>query len=137
MGSSQTILVIDDELGARTALQAILEGQHSVKLYSRGSEAIDFVRGNPNAAHAAFVDFTMPEMDGAAVCRSFTAIDPTLSLIGITGNVAADFQVPLFATIEKRGTPVGKVRETAAKAVAATCKNRQLRDQAPDIRPSI
>ena len=129
MGSSQTILVIDDELGARSALQAILEGQYSVKLYSRGSEAIDFVRGNPDVAHAAFVDFTMPEMDGGTVCRLLTSLDPTLSLIGITGNVAADFQVPLFATIEKRGTAVGQVRETAAQAVAATGKNRQARDR--------
>ncbi len=135
MGSSRTILVIDDELGARSALQAILEGQHSVKLFARGSEALDFVRGNPDAAHAAFVDFTMPEMDGATVCRLLTSADPTLSLIGITGNVAADFQVPLFATIEKRGTAVGRVRETAAQAVAATCKKRQVRDQAPNFRP--
>ena len=136
MGSSQTILVIDDELGARSALQAILEGQHSVKLFSRGSDAIDFVRDNPDEAHVAFVDFTMPAMDGATVCRILTSVDPTLSLIGITGNVAANFQVPLFATIEKRGTAVGRVRETAAQAAAATCKNRQLRDQASADRPS-
>ena len=129
MGSPQTILIIDDEIGARSALQAILEGQHSVKLFSRGSEAIDFVRGNPDVAHAAFVDFTMPEMGGAAVCRSLSTVDSTLSLIGISGNVAADFEVPLFATIEKRGTAVGHVRETAAQAVATTCKKRQLRDR--------
>ena len=130
MGSSQTILIIDDELGARSALQAILEGQHSVKLFSRGSEAIDFVRGNPDVAHAAFVDFAMPEMSGDTVCQLLTSVDAMLSLIGITGTVAADFKVPLFASIEKRGSEVGKVRETAALAVAATCKSRQLRDQA-------
>lgn len=128
MGSPQTILIIDDELGARSALQAILEGQHSVKLFSRGSEAIDFVRVNPDGAHAAFVDFTMPEMDGASVCQLLTSVDSTLSLIGITGNVAADFKVPLFASIEKRGTAVAKVREMAANAVAATCESRRLRD---------
>jgi len=130
MGTSQTILIIDDELGARSALQAILEGQHSVKLFSRGSEAIDFVRCNPDVAHAAFVDFAMPEMSGATVCQLLTSVDATLSLIGITGTVAADFKVPLFASIEKRGTAVAKVRETAALAVAATCKSRQVRDQA-------
>lgn len=131
MGSPHTILIIDDELGARSALQAILEGQHSVKLFSRGNDAVEFVRNHPDAAHAAFVDFTMPEMNGATVCRLLTSVDSTLSLIGITGNVAADFEVPLFASIEKRGTAVGKVRETAALAIAATCKNRQLRDGAP------
>lgn len=129
MGSPHTILIIDDELGARSALQAMLEGQHAVKLFSRGSEAIDFVRGNPDATHAAFVDFTMPEMDGAAVCRLLTSVDSTLSLIGITGNVAADFEAPLFASIEKRGAAVGKIRETAAQAIAATCESRQLRDR--------
>lgn len=131
MGSPYTILIVDDELGARSALQAILEGQHSVKLFSRGSEAVEFVRNHPDAAHAVFVDFTMPEMSGAMVCRSLTSVDSTLSLIGISGNVAADFEVPLFASIEKRGAAVGKVRETAALAVAATCKSRQLRDAAP------
>jgi CheY-like chemotaxis protein len=131
MGSPQTILVVDDELGARAALQAILEGEHPLKLFSRGAEAIEFVRQNRDVAHAAFVDFTMPEMNGAEVCRMLASVDPTLSLIGITGNVAADFQVPLFATIEKRGAAVGKVRETAAQAVAATCKSRQLRDARP------
>src|SRR3954465_9058291 len=120
MGSSQTILIIDDELGARSALQVILEGQHAVKLFSRGSEAIDFVRGNPDVAYAAFVDFTMPEMDGATVCRLLTSIDPTLSLIGISGNLSSVFEVPFCAAIEKRGTAVGRVRETAALAVAAT-----------------
>mgnify|MGYP001544206940 CR=1 FL=1 len=128
MGSLRTILVIDDELGARSALQAILDGRYSVKLFSRGADAIEYLRENPDAAHAAFVDFTMPEMDGATVCRSLALIDPTLSLIGITGNVAADFQVPLFATIEKRGT-VDRVRDAAAQAVEATCKNRQGRDR--------
>jgi len=134
MAYSHKILVVDDEFGARSALQAILEGQYSVTLFSRGSEAVDFVRDNPNAAHAAFVDFTMPEMDGATVCRLLTMVDPTLSLIGITGNAAADFQVPLFATIEKRGAGIGKVRETADQAVAMTCKNRGLRDQATNVR---
>jgi CheY-like chemotaxis protein len=129
MGSSRTILVIDDELGARSALQAILEGEYFVKLFSGGSEAINFVQGNPDAAHAAFVDFTMPDMDGATVCRLLTSADSTLSLIGITGNVGADFQIPLFATIEKRGTAVARVREAAAQAVAATSKKRQARDK--------
>ena len=81
-------------------------------------------------SHAAFVDFAMPEMSGDTVCQLLTSVDATLSLIGITGTVAADFKVPLFASIEKRGSEVGKVRETAALAVAATCKSRQLRDQA-------
>jgi DNA-binding NtrC family response regulator len=127
MGSLRIILVIDDELGARSALQAILEGRHSVKLFSRGADAIEYVRENPEAAHAAFVDFTMPEMDGPTVCRSLASIDPTLALIGITGNAAADFQVPLFATIEKRGT-VERVRDAATQAVEATSKNRERRD---------
>ena len=131
MGSPYTILIVDDELGARSALQAMLEGQHLVRLFSRGSDAVEFVRSNPDAVHAAFVDFTMPEMNGATVCRLLSSVDSTLSLIGITGNVAADFEVPLFTSIEKRGTAVGKVRETAASAVAATCKSRQLRDGAP------
>jgi CheY-like chemotaxis protein len=134
MGSPQTILVVDDERGARSALQAILEGQHTVKLFSRGSEAIDFVRANPDTAQAAFVDFSMPEMDGPTVCRLLNSADPTLSLIGITGNLGADFQVPLFAKIEKRGTAVQNVRQTAAEAVAATCKSRQLRERARDGR---
>ncbi len=128
MGSSRIILIIDDELGARSALQAILERQYSVKLYARGGEAVDFVRLHRDAAHAAFVDFTMPELDGAAVCRLLSSADPSLSLIGISGNVAADFQVSLFATIEKRGTAIERVRETAAQAVAATCQNREVRD---------
>ncbi len=130
MGSPHTVLIVDDELGARSALQAILEGQHLVKLFSRGSDALEFVRNHPDEVHAAFVDFTMPEMSGATVCRLLSSVDSTLSLIGITGNVAADFGVPLFASIEKRGTAVAKVRETAALAVAATCKSRQLRDGA-------
>jgi DNA-binding NtrC family response regulator len=127
MGSLRTILVIDDELGARSALQAILEGRHWVKLFSRGADALEYVRENPDAAHAAFVDFTMPEMDGATVCRSLALVDPTLSLIGITGNVAADFKIPLFATVEKRGA-VKRVRDAAAQAVEATAKNRESRD---------
>lgn len=127
MNSPATILVIDDELGARAALQAILECRHSVRLFSQGSKAIEFVRKNPDAAHAAFVDFSMPEMNGANVCRALALLDPTLALIGITGNVSADFEVPLFATIEKRGT-VDRVRDAAAQAVEATFGNRRSRD---------
>ena len=135
MGARTTILVIDDEFGARSALQAILEGSHSVTLFSHGTDAIEYVRANPDATHAAFVDLSMPEMDGAAVCRSLASVDPTLSLIGISGNVSADFQVPLFATIEKRGK-VDRVREAAAQAVQATFANRQRRDHRTSDSPN-
>lgn len=123
-----TVVVIDDEFGARSALEAILGGQYSVKLFARGTEAINFLRSGRDLADVVFIDYTMPDLDGPTVCRSITLIDPTLSLIGITGNVGADFCMPLFAVIEKRGTAVEKVREIASKAVALTCCSRQKRD---------
>lgn len=119
--------MIDDEVGARSALRAILEGRYSVLLFARGEEAADFVRNAPGRAEAAFVDFTMPGMDGAAVCRLLATLDPSLALIGITGTAVADFKVPLFSTIHKRGVAIDAIRETAASAVTATSNARQVR----------
>jgi len=112
-----SILVVDDESGPRAALKAILEPEFAVRAFSGGSEALNYVQAHPGEIHAAFVDFSMPEMDGKQVCDSLSEIDETMRLVGFTGHDSADFGSRIFALLKKRGVSPQQIREIAWNAV--------------------
>ena len=118
MCSKKMVLVIDDADGARRVLKAMLEPAFTVVPLEDGPSAMTYARSGE--VYAAFVDYAMPVMDGCAVCEELKAIDPTISLIGLSANEHADFGQPLFAFIHKDRTSKNEVVDIAARAVTAS-----------------
>lgn len=125
MESKQTVLVIDDENGPRRALKAILEDYFNVATFEDGSSAIAFAKSKPEEVHAAFVDHAMPKMNGSEVCVQLKAINPTISLIGFSGNENADFECELFAFLTKKGANKEQVLKVARSAADLSTRLRQ------------
>ncbi len=111
------VLVIDDAEGARRVLKTMLEDTFTVVALEDGPSAMPYARSGQ--VHAAFVDYAMPGMNGSTVCAQLQAIDPTISLIGITANEHADFEHPLFAFVHKNRTSQAELVALAARAVSA------------------
>ena len=121
----QTIMVVDDETAVRCSLKAILERRFSVVTCAGGPEAIKFASDHPRQVYAAFVDYGMPAMDGNLVCAALRELDPTIALVGFSGNENAPFQGPLVATLSKRRLSAKHVLELAVTAVRAAAHLRK------------
>jgi PAS domain S-box-containing protein len=64
------ILVVDDDEHVRDALSEILEAYgHKADRAASGYEALELLRSDENVYSVAFVDLSMPDMDGLAVAR--------------------------------------------------------------------
>ena len=77
----QTILVIDDELGAIEVLVAALEDEgYRVLSAANGRHGLESLAVNP--VDLVIVDFMMPLLDGAAMCTAMKA-NPALAHLPI------------------------------------------------------
>src|SRR5690606_2132094 len=93
------------------------QDQFVVVVCPDGPTAIKFTTAHPGTVYAAFVDFTMPVMDGDQVCSALRALDATISLVGFSGNDCPAFTGPLFANFLKRHVTPESVLTLATKAV--------------------
>ena len=73
------ILVVDDEQGARDALQIILEDDYEVATAASGHDAIVYCKGS--YYDLVFLDVAMPEIDGIETLKILRSLDePTWRL---------------------------------------------------------
>ncbi len=70
---TQTVLVVDDIRENADLLEAILSAEYTIKIASRGSEALEIARAT--VPDLILLDIMMPEMDGYEVCIALKA-DP-------------------------------------------------------------
>ena len=82
MGIKPTILVVDDELGARESLEIILEDEYQVLSVGGGQEALDAIKRVP--VNLILLDVNMPDMDGLAVLRKIKQLDEEMDVIMIS-----------------------------------------------------
>jgi PAS domain S-box-containing protein len=85
----ECILVVDDDAGARSALEALLRAEGFVTVTAAdGEAALAEARRAPPAA--VLTDLQMPVMDGVELCQRLHQIDPSLPVIIMTAH--ADMQ---------------------------------------------
>jgi signal transduction histidine kinase len=84
MDGRPRVLVVDDELGVRESLRAILEGDYDVRLASSGDEALGVLGREP--VDVVTVDLRMPGLGGLAVLERIKQRDPDIEVLIITGN---------------------------------------------------
>jgi len=77
-----TILVVDDEAGARESLEVILEDDYQVVSAASGKEALEVFRRTP--IDLILLDVNMPEMDGLAVLRKIKEQEEEIDVIMVS-----------------------------------------------------
>jgi DNA-binding response OmpR family regulator len=78
------VLVVDDDPATVELLQEFLIAKgYEVLTAHDGAEALRTVK--EERPHLILLDITMPKMDGLEVLRQVKAIDPTVSVIMVTG----------------------------------------------------
>jgi DNA-binding NtrC family response regulator len=82
------ILVVDDEQGARDALQVILEDDYDVTTASGGLEAIEFCQ--ESNYDLVFLDVAMPEVDGIKTLRRLRSLDEPMDVVMISASDKAE-----------------------------------------------
>jgi signal transduction histidine kinase len=85
------VLVVDDEMGVRESLRAILQSECEVLTASSGQEALKLVTKEP--VDIMTLDLKMPGLDGIQVLERAKQLDPDLEVLIITGYGSLDTAV--------------------------------------------
>ena len=83
MSKPATILVVDDEIGPRESLRAVLKPEYTVLIATDGEQAITKLEETP--IDVVLLDLRMPGMSGIAVLERVKAFNPDIEVILITG----------------------------------------------------
>ena len=84
----ETILVVDDELGPRESLCAVLAQDYRVLTATEGKEALQILA--EAAVDLVLLDLRMPGLPGIKVLEHIKGIDPDIEVIILTGYAAYD-----------------------------------------------
>jgi len=82
MEIKRTILIVDDELGARESLGVILEDEYQVISVASGKEALEVLRKEP--VDLVLLDVNMPEMDGIEVLKKVKTLDDEIDVVMVS-----------------------------------------------------
>ena len=83
MAEQSTVLVVDDEIGPRESLRAILKPDYQVLVASEGEQAVRLVEQQP--VDVVLLDLRMPGLSGIQVLEKIKALNPAIEVIVVTG----------------------------------------------------
>ncbi|MGE0681234.1 MAG: response regulator [Candidatus Binatia bacterium] len=83
MSKPSTVLIVDDEIGPRESLRAILKPEHQILVATTGEQAIKMVEESP--VDVVLLDLRMPGISGMCVLERIKELNPTIEVILITG----------------------------------------------------
>jgi DNA-binding NtrC family response regulator len=78
-----TVLVVDDEIGPRESIRAILKPEYKVLVATEGEQAVRLVTDSP--VDVVLLDLRMPGVSGIRVLERIKEINPDVEVILITG----------------------------------------------------
>jgi len=139
MTEQSTVLVVDDEIGPRESLRAILKPDYQVLVATEGEQAVHVVEQQP--VDVVLLDLRMPGLSGMQVLEKIKSIDPSIEVIVVTGYASYEtvleglrlhafdyipkpFNIPHLREIVKRATTQRQVCQQRAKEMA----EQQLHD---------
>ena len=83
------ILIVDDDPGVRKYLEEVMDKMgHSVVSFENGYDAIDYVK--EHGVSLAYIDVTLPGIDGFQTLKKIREIDPKVSGVMISGDAVDD-----------------------------------------------
>jgi len=87
-----TVLIADDEPGARTTLEIILaDSGYRAETALTGEQALARARAGP--LDAALVDVSLPDLSGTEVLTALKKLDPDMVVIMVTGQASLESSV--------------------------------------------
>ncbi len=133
MAELSTILVVDDEIGPRESLRAVLKPDYQVLVATEGEQAVHLVEQQP--VDVVLLDLRMPGLSGMQVLEKIKAIDPSIEVIVVTGYASYEtvleglrlhafdyipkpFNIPHLREIVKRAATQRQVCQQRAKEMA-------------------
>ncbi|MBI3798475.1 MAG: response regulator [Deltaproteobacteria bacterium] len=139
MTEQSTVLVVDDEIGPRESLRAILKPDYQVLVATEGEQAVHVVEQQP--VDVVLLDLRMPGLSGMQVLEKIKSIDPSIEVIVVTGYASYEtvleglrlhafdyipkpFNIPHLREIVKRATTQRQICQQRAKEMA----EQQLHD---------
>lgn len=81
--SAHTVLVVDDELGPRQAIEMILQRRYNVLTCEDPEEAMSII--SSGKVDIVMLDIKMPKIDGLQLLKSMKSIAPDIQVVLITG----------------------------------------------------
>jgi CheY-like chemotaxis protein len=76
------VLVVDDELGARSAVSRFVSGMgYPVRSCRGGKDALGYLKRHPTEVRLLLTDVTMPGMDGGELAERALAVVPKLKIV--------------------------------------------------------
>ena len=123
------VLVVDDEMGVRESLRAILQSDCEILTASTGDQALDIVAREP--IDIMTLDLRMPGLGGIGVLERAKQVDPDIEVLIITGYGSLDTAVQglrlrAFDYIAKPFDTV-QVRRLVSRAVARRAAVRRMK----------
>ena len=102
--SRPTVLVVDDEIGARTTIINFLNGRFDCEFREAGDgkEAVEYVKSNP--CDVIILDIRMPKKGGMSVIREAKIINPGVDILIVSAWVSdfdADVKTPTRAPVTR------------------------------------
>jgi len=120
MSLQPTVLVVEDQLGPRESLRAILQPDYRVLIAIEGTEALHMVGHEP--VDVVLLDLRLPGLSGIEVMEKIKTIKPSIEVIVVTSyaSVEAELAVQCLHAFEYIPKPfnVSYLRETVKRAVA-------------------
>ena len=83
MSKPSAVLVVDDEIGPRESLRAILKPEYTVLIATEGEQALKMVE--ETSIDVVLLDLRMPGISGISVLERIKAFNPDIEVILITG----------------------------------------------------
>lgn len=132
MSEPSTVLVVDDEIGPRESLRAILKPEYQVLVATEGEQAIQMVEKVP--VDVVLLDLRMPGVSGIRVLERVKANHPDIEVILITGyasyeTVLEALRLHAFDYIPKPFN-IPQLRDLVRRAV--TRRQSYLQKSVPD-----
>jgi two-component system response regulator PilR (NtrC family) len=120
MPPQPTVLVVEDQLGPRESLRAILQSDYRILLAEEGEQALHFVTHEP--VDVVLLDLRLPGLSGIQVMEKIKALRPSIEVIVVTSYASAETELAVqrlraFEYIPKPFN-VSYLRETVKRAVA-------------------
>jgi signal transduction histidine kinase len=123
------VLVVDDEMGVRESLRAILQTDCEILTASSGDQALDIVAKEP--IDIMTLDLKMPGLGGIGVLERTKQVDPDIEVLIITGYGSLDTAVQglRLRAFDYLAKPfdTAQVRRLVSRAVARRAAVRRMK----------
>jgi len=116
-GGTETILLVEDDVGVRTMVQTVLEGHgYRVLIATNGVEGLETFRNHAAEIDLVISDIFMPQMSGEEMYRRICQHDPTVRFLFMSGYMEeATYQALILQRgvdfIQKPFSPIDFLRK--------------------------